>query len=149
MMCRPGFASADTPNTSRIQVKGTGGLACFNPETTAVQLQPMVVVSWISKVHRGMYQSVYHWALQGGGGPDTDTRKKAVECLRLLKPLDQPKDLPGSPHQIITVRGFDGDKTLEKKFPIDRVPPEVHQILTVMGFGDERCSRLRFVQRTE
>jgi hypothetical protein len=102
-----------------------------------------VVVSWISKTHRGMYQSVYNWAVQGGPVADLDTRKKAAECLELLKPLRQPEDLPESPSQILTVRGFDGQSTLEKRFPIDRVPLEVHQILALMGCDDAQFGHLK------
>jgi hypothetical protein len=102
-----------------------------------------VVVSWISKSHRGPYQSVYNWAMQGGPVADSDDLKKAAECLELLKPLRQPEDLPASPSQIVTVRCFDGQNTLEKRFPIDQIPSEIHQILDLMGCQNAPFSRLK------
>jgi hypothetical protein len=111
------------------------------------QIHHSVVVSWVSKTHRGMYQSVYNWAVHGGPVADPDARKKAAECLELLKPLGQPKDLPESPNRIVTVRCLDGDSTLVKKFPIDQVPLEVYQILAVMGYGDEQLNGLKFIRK--
>jgi hypothetical protein len=97
--------------------------------------------------YRGEYQSIYNWAVHGGGSTDTNTLKENAECLKLLRPLDQPTELPETPNHIVTVRCLDGDNMLVKMFPIDRVPDEVHQMLAIMGFRDDQFSRLTFIQR--
>ena len=106
----------------------------------------IVMTLWLSERNRGDDRFVYDWAVQGGSSPDSDTRKKTTETLKLLQALDEPKVLPESPNQIVTVRCADGDKWLVKRFPIDKVPAEVHQILTIMGFHDGDFNRLRFVK---
>lgn len=106
------------------------------------------VISLIITDHnRGNYRFVYNWAVQGGSSPDTNSVKKIGECLQLLKPLDQPKDLPESPNHIVTVRCIDGDDKLERHFSIDEVPDEVHHMLAIMGFSDDQFSRLKFIQK--
>jgi hypothetical protein len=104
-----------------------------------------IILLWMSETKTGMYRQIYNWATQGGSSPDADTLKKAAECLKLLKQIEQPKKLPESPNDVVTVRCLDGDDMIVKKFPIDQVPSEVHQILAVMGFGDD--SRLKFIQK--
>jgi hypothetical protein len=111
------------------------------------QMFHTIVTLWISEKNRGSDRWVYSWANQSGYSPDADTEKKAKRCKELLKALDEPKDLPASPNQIVTVRCLYGGETLAKKFPIDRVPYEVHQILTIMGFRDEDFVRLKFIQK--
>ena len=106
----------------------------------------IVMTLWLSEKNRGSDRDVYSWAHQGGYGPDPDTRKKAAECLKLMQALDEPKVLPDSPNQIVTMRCADGDKWVVKRFPIDKVPAEVHQILTIMGFHDREFSRLTFIK---
>jgi hypothetical protein len=107
----------------------------------------IVMTLWLSEQNRGFDRDVYSWAHQGGSGPDPDTHKKAAESLKLLRALDEPKVLPDSPNQIVTVRCANGDKWVVKRFPIDKVPAEVHQILTIMGFHDEEFSRLTFIKK--
>jgi len=107
----------------------------------------IVTVLWISEKSRGLDRHVYSWAHQGFVAPDTDNSQKAAESLKLLETLDEPKDLPASPNQIVTVRCLAGGDTIAKRFPIDQVPSEVHQILTLMGFRDEEFSRLKFIQK--
>jgi hypothetical protein len=111
------------------------------------QMFHIVLTLYISEHNRGSQRDVYNWAHQGGYGPDPDTQKKATECIRLVKSLDEPNELPDNPNQIVTVRCADGDKTIIKKFPIDQVPSEVHQVLTIMGFRDEEFSRLKFIKK--
>jgi hypothetical protein len=119
------FAADDKPPTQRFHI---------------------VMTLWLSEENRGHDRFVYDWAVQGGSSPDSDTLKKAAESLKLLQALDEPKDLPESPNQIVTVRCTDGDKWLVKRFPIDKVPPKVHQILTIMGFQDGTFNRLKFTK---
>jgi len=107
-----------------------------------------VLIFYITKDRVGMGRSVYNWAEQGGHNADTNAVEKAAQCAKLLKSLDQPKELPESPNHIITVRGVDAGKIIEKRFPISHVPPEVHQILTIMGCGEEGFKRLTFIQKT-
>lgn len=107
-----------------------------------------IVTLWISEKNRGSDRNVYSWALQRGYSPDSDTRKKASESVKLLKSLDEPEVLPESPNQIVTVRCAEGDKWIAKRFPIDQVPAEVHQILTIMGFPDEEFNRLKFTKKS-
>jgi len=89
---------------------------------------------WISEKNRGEDRDYYSWADHGGMSPDADTQKEAAECRKLLKTIDEPKQLPDSPNKIVTVRCADGDTTIVKRFPVDAVPAEVHQILIIMGF---------------
>ena len=107
----------------------------------------IVMVLWISETSRGSERHVYSGAHQGGSSLEPDTCIKATESMKLLKVLDEPKDLPESPNQIVTVRYLDGSEMIAKRFPIDQVPSEVHQILTLMGFRDEEFSRLKFIQK--
>jgi len=102
----------------------------------ATQRFHTVVTLWISEKSRGRTRFVYNWAVQGGEGPDTNTTAKAAQCLELLRTVDQPKDLPESENEIVTVRCRDGDKMLVKKFPRHKVPLEVHELLTVMGCSE-------------
>jgi len=90
---------------------------------------------------------IYDWANQGSASIDPNIQTEAIECLKLLKALDQPKDLPEITNHIVTVEGLDGDNMLVRRFPIDRVPEEVHQMLAIMRFRDTQFSRLKFVQR--
>jgi hypothetical protein len=112
-----------------------------------VQTFHTIVMLWISENQHGQYRQIYDWATQGGSSPDTDTLQKAAECLKLLKLIGQPKDLPESPNHVVMVRCLDGDNMLVKKFPIDRIPSEVHQILAIMGFDDSQFIRLKFIQK--
>lgn len=94
-----------------------------------------------------MTRYVHSWAVQGGSRPDSNTKTKAEECIRILKSIDQPKILPESPNKIVTVRGLDGGNLVSKKFPIDHVPAEIYQIITIMGFRDDnQLKRLTFIQ---
>lgn len=102
---------------------------------------------WLSEENRGVDHDVYDWAVQGASGHDPDTRKKAEESLKLLRAMGEPKVLPDSPNQIVTVRCADGDTWLVKRFPIDKVPTEVRQILTFMGVRDEELNRLTFIKK--
>ena len=106
-----------------------------------------VVTLWISERSRGRTCFVYNWAVQGGQGPDTNTAAKAAQCLKLMRAINQPKDLPESEDEIVTVRCRDGDKTLVKKFPMQKVPPEVHELLTIMGCKEAEFGRLKFVRK--
>ncbi len=110
------------------------------------QMFHTVVTLWISEKNRGSSRDVYSWAHQGGYGSDTNTFKKATGSLKLLRALDEPKILPESPNQIVTVRCADGDKWVVRRFPIDKVPDKIHQILTIMGFKDADFSRLTFIK---
>jgi hypothetical protein len=114
------------------------------PET---EMFHTVVVLWISEKNRGTLRSIYNWAQQDGQGVDAETQQKSLKCAKILKALQQPDKLPESVNQIVTVKCLDGDKTLVKKFPIDRVPFEVRDILTIMGFRDEEFSRLKFIKK--
>ena len=106
-----------------------------------------VILLSVSSNWRASQRFIYNWAAQGGGSPDTNAMEEATTCLKLLKPLDQPKNLPESPNHIVTVSCLDGDAMLEKRFPIDQVPDEVHQMLAVMGFRDDQFGRLKFIQK--
>ena len=108
-----------------------------------------VLTLFISEKRVGMRRDVFDWAHQGGYNSDTNALEKAAKCKKLMMALDQPKDLPDSPNQIVTVRCMDGEKIVVKKFPIERVPTEVHQMLILMGCSDESLShmnRLKFIK---
>lgn len=105
-----------------------------------------VDILWISEKYIGADRDYYSWADHGSFGPDTSTSEKAAKCRKLLKTIDEPKQLPDSPNKIVTVKYTDGDKTIVKKFPIDAVPSEIHQTLSIMGFPDSAFDRLKFVK---
>ena len=105
------------------------------------------MIFWLSELSRGSDRDVYAWAIQGSSTPDPDTKKKAAESLELLQSLDEPKILPDSPNQIVTIRCADGDKWIVKRFPIDKVPAEIHEILTIMGVQDAQIERLTFIKK--
>jgi hypothetical protein len=105
-----------------------------------------VLTFWISEKNRGMTRWVYNWAAQGGHGPETNAVEKAAKCLKLIKALHQPKDLPESRNQIVTARCREGGETLVRRFPIERVPSQVHEVLTLMGAREAEFTRLRFAK---
>ncbi|MFZ0829175.1 MAG: hypothetical protein WAO02_17315 [Verrucomicrobiia bacterium] len=108
-----------------------------------------VVTLWMSEKNLGSDVLVYKWDRRGGSIPQEDAGIRAQQCQRLLMMLSEPTNLPLASNQIVTVRCFDGDKTLEKQFSINRVPPEVRQMLAIMGFEDDQISpRLKFVPDT-
>ena len=107
----------------------------------------IIMTFWLSEQNRGFDRDVYDWAHQGGSSPDHDTHKKSADSLKLLRALDEPKVLPDSPNQIVTVRCAEGDKWVVRRFPIDKVPAEIHQILTILGVHDEEFSRLTFIKK--
>lgn len=84
---------------------------------------------------------------RGESSPDPEALNKAAECRKIIKTVDEPKQLPVFTNQIVTVRCIDGDAIIIKRFPIDAVPIEVRQILTIMGFDDEDFRRLKFIQK--
>jgi hypothetical protein len=106
----------------------------------------IVMTFWISEKGKGNDRWVYDWAAQGGESPCPDGETKAKKCKELLKALSQPKVLPESPNQIVTVKCADEDKWIIRRFPIDKVPVEVHQILTIMGVHDKEFNRLKFIK---
>lgn len=108
-----------------------------------------VVGFYIANGTVGMYRLIYNWANQGVHSPDTNAVEKAAECMKLLRALGQPNGLPESPNRILIIRCADGRETVERKFPIDQVPPEVRRILTIMGCGEEGFKRLKFLQKPE
>ena len=144
MLCGSLYAADSTdlgPNDKRI-VEVTFAIDDKPP----TQRHHTVMTLWLSGQNRGSARDIRSYAYQGAWQPDPDTHKKAAESLKLLRALDEPKNLPDSPNQIVTVRCADGEKWLVKRFPIDKVPVEVHQILTIMGFLDESFSRLTFIK---
>ena len=111
------------------------------------QMFHIVVNFWISEKNKGMDRFVYNWAVQGGSSADSNTQEEATKCMKLLRVIDQPKNLPESPNEIVTVECVDGDKTLIKRFLISQVPTEVHEILTIMAVPDGAMKRLKFIQK--
>jgi hypothetical protein len=107
----------------------------------------IVYFFWISERRIGEDEAIYSWADHGGYNFDANAKAKAEQCKKLLKGLEQPKDLPASPNQIVTVRCFANDETIAKMFPIDRVPYEVHQMLTIIGCPDDAMGRLKFIKK--
>jgi len=107
------------------------------------------ITLWISDKNRGDSVSYLNGPIgsgRGGSSPDTDTHGKWAQCLKLLKAIDQPKDLPSLSTRIVTVTCADGEANVIKKFSIEHVPAKTHQILTIMGFTEADFARLTFDQ---
>jgi hypothetical protein len=107
-----------------------------------------VVTFWLSEKSKGTSRWIFNWASQGGHGPETNAIEKASKGLRLIRALDQPKALPESRNQIVTVRCSDGEQTLVRKFSIERVPSQVHEILRMMAASEAELTRLKFTEQT-
>jgi hypothetical protein len=90
------------------------------------------------------------WVENGGAKSshvrDTNAVEKAAQSVRLLESLAQPEHLPESSSQILTARWFEGDRVMEKKFPIDQVPSEVREVLLTMRCSEQDFKRLTFIR---
>lgn len=116
-----------------------------NPDSTAAPWHVERTV-FISELRRGTI-SVDNFARQSTSFGETDNQTKAKNCLALLKELEEPKDLPELPKQIVTVRCADGDKWIVRRFPINRVPIGVRQILDITGYSKDRFTTFTFVSK--
>ena len=83
----------------------------------------------------GSESDIHNSAIQGVGRDDADAPREGgggVYCANQI-PLTVPVSLPDAPNQIIAVRFAEGDKWIEKRFPIDHIPWKVRQVLSIMN----------------
>ena len=106
---------------------------------------------WISEKHNGSTRDIPGQAAQSVFQDDANARQEAAECLKLLKAAEQPKELPGDPRRIVTVRCADGEAIVVKRFPAGNVPQEVRGMLLAMGYacGARGFDVLAFVKTPE
>ena len=141
-----GFLSAFSQTNSTPADKRLVEVSFAADDKPPTQIFHIVHTFYISEHKIGFDRFVYDWATQGGYSPSPEAHKKADECIKLLESLDEPKKIPDSPNQILTVRYAHEDKMVIKKFPIDAVPSKVHQVLTIIGCRDDELKRIRFVK---
>jgi hypothetical protein len=135
-------------------VRGDGKMLYENPkdphlvevefyfDNTPLQQQGNILMSsWISERHQGSEGDIFNWAIQGGFKADPTGREDAAACLTTLKTLVEPKRLPSSPIQILTIRCRDGGSILTKRFPLREVPIEARPILNAVGLDQKTIAR--------
>ncbi|HWB60587.1 MAG TPA: tetratricopeptide repeat protein [Chthoniobacteraceae bacterium] len=90
---------------------------------------------WISEKRKGSTRDIPGQAALEVSQDDPNALQEAAECLKLLKSVEQPKELPDDPRRIVTVRCADGDAIVVKRFPAGNVPQEVRGMLLAMGYA--------------
>jgi tetratricopeptide (TPR) repeat protein len=109
------------------------------------------VSRWLSEKHNGVTRFLPDHSTQSESVDDPGAQMEAGECLELLKAVDEPKDLPDAPAEMVTVRCADGAKTRVKRFPVGSVPQQVRQMLAIMGYASDRMAfdHLKFMATPE
>ena len=146
LFCRPLFA-ADMTNSvpaGKILVE-----VIFTEDNNPPAQPHFFLKLYISEHKLGWERLIYNMDDQDGESTDADAERKATECIKLLKPLEERKSLPDSPTRIVTFFYAEGDKIITKRFPVDAVPVEIRRVLKIMGCDDQDCSRLKFVEKTQ
>jgi hypothetical protein len=100
---------------------------------------------FMSKEYAGSIVDDPGWGRRQTRGRFQDNTPKASACFALLKSIEEPKALPESPTEIVTVTCKDGTQLLVRRFPRAALPNEVRKILTTMGFSNVMYEELTFV----